>query len=198
MLVCGFIWQECAEYAAPAVCLSAFPPCDNSTLSPTPRAACRDECEFLRDVTCKREYAIARAHALIGRKVSLPVCEDLPPVSGSDSAATSCVRLGVKQVAPPRVTEACYTGDGADFRGAVNSSASGRPCLPWTEALNYDTFSKLHPLVMGGHNFCRSWGPRLAEPWCFTAARLGQPPRAETCAVPRCASPLLRYIILPG
>ncbi|XP_037076860.1 LOW QUALITY PROTEIN: inactive tyrosine-protein kinase transmembrane receptor ROR1-like [Pollicipes pollicipes] len=83
--------EACAEFTLPAVCLAAFPPCDAGGGAPRPRQICRDECEHLRDALCKREYAIARAHPLIGQKIALPVCEQLPPVGSA--AAVGCLRL---------------------------------------------------------------------------------------------------------
>ncbi|XP_043217741.1 inactive tyrosine-protein kinase transmembrane receptor ROR1-like [Amphibalanus amphitrite] len=180
--------QECSEFAAPGICLAAFPPCGAGG---EPRRICRDECELLRDARCKREHAIALAHPILSQ-VELPVCERLPPVGGPEAAG--CLRLGVPDVAPPRPEDACFHGDGAGYRGVEARAASGRRCRAWSRHGQYARLARRQPAVLGGHAFCRKWpGEGRPQPWCYTASE-GGGVQAELCAVPRCHRPLLWYI----
>ena len=179
--------QECSAFAAPGLCLAAFPPCGAAGRA---RRICRDECELLRDARCKREHAIALAHPIISQVV-LPVCERLPPVGSPEAAG--CLRLGVPAVAPPRPADTCFHGDGAEYRGLEARAASGRRCRAWSRHGRYAELARQQPAVLGGHAFCRTWGGQQPQPWCFTAADGGDVQR-EPCAVPRCRRPLLWYI----
>ena len=84
----------------------------------------------------------------------------------------------------------CYTqSDGADYRGAANSTAKGIACQAWS-----NQWPQVHDRVhtnfpkagLGGHNSCRNPDGE-ARPWCYT---LGEerwdycevPPPQESCA----------------
>ena len=182
--------QECSEFAAPGICLAAFPPCSATSDRPRGRRLCRDECEVLSDTLCKREHAIARAHPIISRIV-LPVCDRLPPVGAPEAA--DCLRMGVPAVEPPRPSDACFEGDGAGYRGVRRRSASGRRCRAWSRHPEYGLLSRRQPALLGGHSFCRNWGGLEPEPWCFTTAAGGGQQR-ELCGLPRCHWPIPDYI----
>lgn len=54
------------------------------------------DCELLENDICRKEYAIAKRHPLIGKNLPMPSCSDLPP----DIHNSDCVSLGVPQPQP--------------------------------------------------------------------------------------------------
>jgi len=66
----------------------------------------------------------------------------------------------------------CYTdAKGAEYRGNVAVSASGKTCQLWShQAPHAHTFTHLtYPHAgLGGHNYCRNPGSSQARPWCHT------------------------------
>ena len=78
----------------------------------------------------------------------------------------------------------CYTrADGADYRGTVSHTTSGKVCQYWSEQYP-QAHTKTHhnfPLGgLGGHNFCRN-PDGARRPYCFTTEVSG--PRWEFCDV---------------
>lgn len=57
------------------------------------RRICREECEMLENELCRKEYAIAKRHPLIGQQVPLVECSDLP-LDGT-TEARDCLTLGL-------------------------------------------------------------------------------------------------------
>ena len=57
------------------------------------RRICRQECEMLENDLCKKEYAIAKRHPLIGHQVPLVDCSDLPMEDTPE--ARDCLSLGI-------------------------------------------------------------------------------------------------------
>lgn len=106
------------------------------------RRICRDECELLENELCQKEYAIAKRHPVIGRKLPLEECSRLPKHS-------DCSTLGIAIDVDP--TQDCYWENGSGYRGTLAVSASGKPCLRWSwlmkEISDYPE--------LAGQNYCR-------------------------------------------
>lgn len=68
------------------------------------RRICREECEMLENELCRKEYAIAKRHPLIGHQVPLVECSDLP-LEGT-TEARDCLTLGLS--AANNVQESAY------------------------------------------------------------------------------------------
>jgi hypothetical protein len=82
----------------------------------------------------------------------------------------------------------CYNEpNGADYRGTVNVTQSGRPCQVWSMNFPHEhTFSHTnYPFAgLGGHNLCRNPDKNVhsERPWCFVDSVDG--PEWEYCKVP--------------
>ena len=81
--------------------------------------------------------------------------------------------------------ECVYTMDGTDYTGAMNTTVSGKACIPWT-------YEQLEAFVgyleIGGshfpiENYCRNYrfDNAFTAPWCFTG-----PNSWEFCHVDKC------------
>ena len=79
-------------------------------------------------------------------------------------------------------TECYQRQDGADYRGMVSRTKTGRQCQAWSEQSPHQhtkTHARYPRAGLGGHNFCRN--PDGAEtPWCFTT---DEGTRSEACDV---------------
>lgn len=89
----------------------------------------------------------------------------------------------------------CYTKpDGSDYRGSVNVTEEGVPCMIWQEQYQYTSYN--YPAAgLGGHNRCRNPDgdegpseerPRTERPWCFRQGQDGWgfctvPPPQDSC-----------------
>ena len=66
----------------------------------------------------------------------------------------------------------CYEGArGGDYRGHVNTTATGQPCQSWDAHRPHAHAYSAHerPTAgLGAHNYCRNPGEVEAAPWCFT------------------------------
>jgi len=188
--------SSCSNYAIPAICVSAFPPCDRQ--NEKPRKLCREECEILHEKLCRTEIVIARQYILLGKDFDLPQCEQLPPI-GSPHAA-NCIQIGVTQVSQLLLPHSCYTNYGREYRGTISTSRTGVPCLPWNQKSSINTIS--YNELIGGHNFCRnpeiqdSGVEDFEEPWCYSAQ---DPSFKETCGIPKCSNfNIYLYIVVPA
>uniref|UniRef100_T1IJ71 Tyrosine-protein kinase receptor n=1 Tax=Strigamia maritima TaxID=126957 RepID=T1IJ71_STRMM len=182
----GDLSRPCSDFAMPSLCLLSFPPCDESTTSdPLPKLICRHECELLENDICRMEFAIAKTHPVIGQKVVLPNCQDLP--------TTNCLQLGIpKPQYNAENDQACYTGKGEEYRGSIRQSKNGHQCQLWSHQLRYK--SSDYPELIGGHNYCRNPGSVEDQPWCYTTNPLV---RKEVCSVSKCNDFLWLYVFIP-
>ena len=74
----------------------------------------------------------------------------------------------------------CYTGStGADYRGKVNTTDSGKTCVDWSKYDSEEFYSSSKHVK----NYCRGGDSSTAnKPWCYTDEGGTQ----ETCPTPRC------------
>lgn len=148
------------------------------------RRICRNECELLENELCQKEYAIAKRHPTIGQMLPLEECYDLPD-------NTDCSKMGI--AIDSDENEMCYWENGAGYRGTVDTSASGKPCLQWARLMmdiaNYPE--------LAGRNYCRNPGGSEAGPWCFVDNNLGSLEKSiELCAIPRCSDKMWLCVIV--
>lgn len=125
------------------------------------RRICRNDCELLENELCQKEYAIAKRHPTIGQKLPLEECDDLPLQNSIDgtilngigglgsSGDMECMRLGIEMDIIP--DDDCYWENGFSYRGILNKSNTGKPCMRWSKLMreisNYPE--------LAGHNYCR-------------------------------------------
>ena len=77
----------------------------------------------------------------------------------------------------------CYSGNGADYEGLVNTGGSGRDCKKWTAVKD----SPYGPSVtgIGNHNYCRNPSGEKEKPWCYTVDPTTE---WEFCEVRQCVA----------
>ncbi|XP_076069681.1 tyrosine-protein kinase transmembrane receptor Ror-like [Oratosquilla oratoria] len=184
----GDLSKKCEDYAIKSLCYAALPLCDDDAPEPTPRKLCREECETLVNDVCRMEHVIAKQHELIGKKLPIPECENLPPITSRGHQ--TCIRLGVN-IAPLVEDEKCYVGNGENYRGVESRTVKGHICEEWHRHQLYYRTSE-YPELMGGHNFCRNPGGSESQPWCFVATEHSNVP--EMCSVPMCTDNTWVYI----
>jgi hypothetical protein len=111
---------------------------------------------------------------MINHQLVLPVCTELPVVGSTLSY--NCVRLGIPHVTQLIRPHGCYKDGGADYRGTVSVTQSGRTCKPWHLSLSNggaedgDGLDGSRVELVGGHNYCRNpeGKERMSQPWCYT------------------------------
>ncbi|XP_012287594.1 tyrosine-protein kinase transmembrane receptor Ror isoform X2 [Orussus abietinus] len=153
------------------------------------RRICRAECEMLENELCRKEYAIAKRHPLIGQQVPLVKCSDLP-LDGSEEAV-DCLSLGLSTEHNIEENDYCFWRSGNQYRGVTNVSASGRPCLRWSEHFNLPIAD--YPELRGNHSYCRNPGGNEAQPWCYVDSNHKM--LKEFCDIPRCEDLLIYAVV---
>lgn len=177
--------KTCEVYAMPSLCYSVFAVCRDEPSAP-PRHICRRDCELLENELCRKEYAIAKRHPLIGKKLHMPACTDLPP----DYLSLDCLSLGVPDPQPVDPGDYCYWGLGESYRGAMGLAASGKECVPWSEQLHIATSDYIE--LLGQHNYCRNPGSKYDQPWCYT--NHDGHIKAEMCDIKKCVYTIGFYV----
>ncbi|XP_071177130.1 inactive tyrosine-protein kinase transmembrane receptor ROR1-like isoform X4 [Mytilus edulis] len=169
---------ECQKYAIEFLCFYTFPLCDRQHINPTPRKVCRDECEMLEGTICKKEYVIGRHHPMIGEGF-LPKCYDLPPRGTPEGDKCKGINVPIDPTQRPEV-HTCYGGNGMKYKGSINHSRSGRPCMNWK---NNPHFKGSEYPDLGNHHLCRNPNGTYTGPWCYTDPSYHH---TELCDIPKC------------
>ncbi|XP_077273107.1 tyrosine-protein kinase transmembrane receptor Ror isoform X3 [Temnothorax americanus] len=154
------------------------------------RRICREECEMLENELCRKEYAIAKRHPLIGHQVPLVECSDLP-LEGT-TEARDCLTLGLSVANNVQENDYCYWGSGKSYRGIVKTSVSGRPCLRWFYHFNLPISD--YPELAGRHSYCRNPGGKEIQPWCYVDVNNRM--QKEFCNIPKCVENLWIYAVV--
>ncbi|KAG5324300.1 ROR1 kinase, partial [Pseudoatta argentina] len=154
------------------------------------RRICREECEMLENELCRKEYAIAKRHPLIGHQVPLVECSDLP-LEGT-TEARDCLTLGLSVVNNVQENDYCYWGSGKSYRGIVKTSVSGRMCLRWSHHFNLPISD--YPELAGRHSYCRNPGGKEIQPWCYVDVNNRM--QKEFCSIPKCVENLWIYAVV--
>uniref|UniRef100_A0A4W5N5F3 Plasminogen n=1 Tax=Hucho hucho TaxID=62062 RepID=A0A4W5N5F3_9TELE len=89
--------------------------------------------------------------------------------------------------APPPAEEDCYVGNGADYRGMVTETISGKRCQSWSSMIphSHNKTPQVFPKADLRRNLCRNPDGDRA-PWCYTT---DPSVRWEICSVDRCPTP---------
>ncbi|KAK9305819.1 hypothetical protein QLX08_003324 [Tetragonisca angustula] len=155
------------------------------------RRICRQECEMLENDLCKKEYAIAKRHPLIGHQVPLVDCSDLPMEDTPE--ARDCLSLGISSGNNVQENDYCYWGSGKSYRGIVKTSISGRPCMQWSHG-EFNLQISDYPELAGKHSYCRNPGDKELQPWCYVY--VDSKPQKEFCNIPKCVENLWIYAVV--
>ncbi|XP_033333112.1 tyrosine-protein kinase transmembrane receptor Ror isoform X1 [Megalopta genalis] len=154
------------------------------------RRICRQECEVLENDLCRKEYAIAKRHPLIGHQVPLINCSDLPMENTPE--ARECLSLGISTENNVQENDYCYWGNGKTYRGIVKTSISGRPCLQWLAHFNLPISD--YPELAGKHSYCRNPDETVSQPWCYVD--VNHTMQKEFCDIPKCVENLWIYAVV--
>ncbi|XP_076762037.1 tyrosine-protein kinase transmembrane receptor Ror isoform X1 [Xylocopa sonorina] len=155
------------------------------------RRICRQECEMLENDLCKKEYAIAKRHPLIGHQVPLIDCSDLPLEDTPE--ARDCLSLGISSENNVQENDYCYWGSGKSYRGIVKTSVSGRPCMQWSHG-EFNLQISDYPELAGKHSYCRNPGDKELQPWCYVY--VDSKPQKEFCDIPKCVENFWIYAVV--
>ncbi|KAG7200756.1 hypothetical protein KM043_001302 [Ampulex compressa] len=154
------------------------------------RRICRQECEMLENELCRKEYAIAKRHPMIGHQVPLVECSDLPMKDTPE--ASDCLSLGISTENNAQENDYCFWGSGKSYRGVVKTSISGRPCLQWSHHFNLQISD--YPELAGRHSYCRNPGGKKSQPWCYVD--VDNTMQIEFCDIPKCVENLWIYAVV--
>ncbi|XP_017892247.1 LOW QUALITY PROTEIN: tyrosine-protein kinase transmembrane receptor Ror-like [Ceratina calcarata] len=165
-----------------------FNPSNWNELNRKLRRICRQECEMLENDLCKKEYAIAKRHPMIGHQVPLVDCSDLPMEDSPE--AHDCLSLGISSGNNVHEDDYCYWGNGKSYRGVVKTSISGRPCMQWSHG-EFNLQISDYPELAGRHSYCRNPGDKESQPWCYVY--VDSKPQREFCNIPKCVENLWIY-----
>lgn len=171
---------ECQKYAIEFLCFYTFPLCDRHHINPSPRRVCRDECETLEGNICRKEYNIGRRHPMIG-ETFLPKCYDLPPRGTIEGDRCKAINVPVDDLQRPEL-HTCYSGTGEQYRGSINRTRSGKPCMNWK---NNPHFKASQHNELGNHHLCRNPNSTYNGPWCYTDSSYHG---RELCDIPKCVA----------
>ncbi|XP_026297812.1 tyrosine-protein kinase transmembrane receptor Ror isoform X3 [Apis mellifera] len=155
------------------------------------RRICRQECEMLENDLCKKEYAIAKRHPLIGHQVPLIDCSDLPMEDTPE--ARDCLTLGISSGNNVQENDYCYWGSGKSYRGIIKTSISGRSCMQWSHG-EFNLQISDYPELAGKHSYCRNPGDKELQPWCYVY--VDSKPQKEFCNIPKCVENLWIYAVV--
>ncbi|XP_078602595.1 uncharacterized protein LOC144876793 isoform X2 [Branchiostoma floridae x Branchiostoma japonicum] len=145
------------------VCEMMSPSCDRSTA--TSKAPCRSWCEEIRSA-CESEAEWPS---------DFPSCDII-----ESQDANNCVQ------GPTSLH--CYHGKGANFRGQIAVTETGRNCTAWADHQYEVTNFQWANL---DNNNCRNPGNVAERPWCYVDNQW------EYCRVPPCSGQVCRNRGLP-
>jgi receptor tyrosine kinase-like orphan receptor 1 len=153
---------------------NAFPPTKKSE---NLRRICRSDCELLENEICQKEYAIAKRHPTIGQILPLEDCSEVPDDD-------DCLKMGINIGTDP--SDTCYWDNGNTYRGMVDKTINGKPCLKWSKVLREITHIEL-----ANNNFCRNPDSSQPKPWCY----VDKQKTVELCDIAKCSDRMWLVVI---
>lgn len=153
---------------------NSYPPTKNTE---NLRRICRADCELLENEICQKEYAIAKRHPTIGQILPLEDCADVPDDD-------DCLRMGINTEVDP--TDTCYWENGNTYRGMMDRSINGKPCMKWSKVLREITHIEL-----ANNNYCRNPDSSQAKPWCY----VDKQKTVELCDIAKCSDRMWLLVI---
>ena len=79
-------------------------------------------------------------------------------------------------------SRSCYERKGILYRGDVNITKSGKPCVPWS-TFPY-LMNKVYLELKDAGSSCRNVQGYGKRPWCYTSST--SPREWEYCKIPKC------------
>ncbi|XP_063770287.1 muscle, skeletal receptor tyrosine-protein kinase isoform X1 [Pseudophryne corroboree] len=170
----------CRPAAETLLCNLFFRECNPTGDGPVPKPICREHCLAVKGLYCYKEWLSMEEQSRKGiykpglMLQTLPVCEKLPSLHDNPLA---CIRIPY--------FETCYKGNGGDYRGDVNITASGIPCQKWSQQVPHlhENILNLFKEQSSEENYCRNPGGEFERPWCYTTDPNVQ---WEYCNIPVC------------
>jgi len=86
----------------------------------------------------------------------------------------------------PEPEQSCWDGLQKDYRGKVNVTTSGYPCMNWRQQSPHShsrTEANYPDTGLGDHNYCRNPDNEPEGAWCYTT---NPDQRWDYCGVPKC------------
>lgn len=154
---------------------NAYPPTKNTE---NLRRICHQDCELLENEICQKEYAIAKQHPTIGKILPLEDCSDVPKDDDD------CLRMGINTEVDP--TDTCFWENGNTYRGMMDRTINGKPCLKWSKVLREITHIEL-----ANNNFCRNPDGSQPKPWCY----VDKQKTVELCDIAKCSDRMWLLVI---